>query len=87
MPQRTSEDLEEEFLQRLEPDTGRSLGSWLFLIDISGIDQRPFVIEWLKIKHGFGHMDAALLAGIHANGGKRVYPKRKASMPTRSAKS
>jgi hypothetical protein len=31
------------------------------------------VIAKLKSDHGFGHMQASLLAGIHANGGKPVY--------------
>jgi len=87
MAQRTSNDLEEEFLQRLESDTGRPLELWLGLIDTIAVSEQSRVIEWLKIKHGFRHLDAALLAGIHANGGKPVYPKRQPPMPTRPEES
>ena len=42
-------------------------------IDGFASKKRNEVIAWLKSEHGFGHMNASLLAGIHANGGKPVY--------------
>jgi hypothetical protein len=43
------------------------------VLDAHGGTKRPEVIKWLKENHAFGHMNASLLAGIHANGGKPVY--------------
>lgn len=57
----------------LKSSTGSDLGAWLNTIDTSGLKKRNEVIAWLKAEHGFRHMDASLLAGIHANGGKPVY--------------
>ncbi len=57
----------------LESATGKDLASWLKTIDGFGTKKRPEVIARLKDEHGFRHMDASLLAGIHANGGKPVY--------------
>lgn len=57
----------------LEKGTGKKLKAWMSIIDSFGNMKRNEVISWLKSEHGFGHMDASLLAGIHANGGRPVY--------------
>ena len=57
----------------LKGSTGKDLGAWMGILDEHGGTKRPEVIKWLKETHGFGHMNASLLAGIHANGGKPVY--------------
>ncbi len=73
MAQKTSGEFEKEFMDALKSSTGSDLGTWMKTIDASGIKKRNEVIAWLKENHGFRHMDASLLAGIHSNGGKPVY--------------
>lgn len=57
----------------LESSTGKKLEAWMKTIDGFGTKKRNEVIAKLKSDHAFGHMQASLLAGIHANGGKPVY--------------
>jgi predicted transport protein len=71
--QKTSGQFEKEMIESLAGTTGRDLASWLTTLDSSGITKRNEMIAWLKSEHGFGHMNASLLAGLHANGGKPVY--------------
>lgn len=73
MAQKTSGEFENEFMDDLKNSTGKDLNAWMKVIDAFGGKKRPDVIAWLKAEHKFGHMNAALLAGIHANGGKPVY--------------
>lgn len=73
MAQKTSGEFEKEFMDGLQGQTGRSLADWIKTVDGCGTKKRNEVIAWLKTEYGFGHMQASLLAGIHANGGKPVY--------------
>ena len=73
MAQKTSGEFEKEFMDGLQSSTGKELAAWLKIIDNCGTKKRNEVIAWLKTEHGFGHMNASLFAGIHANGGKPVY--------------
>lgn len=73
MSQKTSGEFEKEFMDDLAKATGKDLSSWMKTIDGFASKKRNEVIAWLKSEHGFGHMNASLLAGIHANGGKPVY--------------
>jgi hypothetical protein len=73
MPQKTSGEFEKEFMDGLKTSTGKGLSEWLKVVDGLGTKKRNEVIAKLKSEHGFGHMQASLLAGIHANGGKPVY--------------
>jgi hypothetical protein len=73
MAQKTSGEFEKEFMDGLKGSTGKELAVWMKSIDSFGSKKRNEVIAWLKNEHGFGHMNASLLAGIHANGGKPVY--------------
>jgi hypothetical protein len=73
MAQKTSGEFEKEFLDTLLARTGRDLADWIAALDGYGTQKRSEIIVWLKRVHGFRHMDAALLAGVHANGGKPVY--------------
>lgn len=57
----------------LAGETGKDLAAWMKILDGFGTKKRNEVISRLKTDHGFGHMNASLLAGIHANGGKPVY--------------
>jgi len=73
MAQKTSGEFEKEFVDGIQASTGKDLAEWMKIIDACGTKKRNEVIAWLKNEHGFGHMNASLLAGIHANGGKLVY--------------
>lgn len=73
MAQKTSGEFEKEFMDGLAAATGKDLAAWLKTVDGCGIKKRNEVIAWLKSEHKFNHMQASLLAGIHANGGKPVY--------------
>lgn len=73
MAQKTSGEFEKEFVDRLRSLTGKDLAGWLADIDGLKTRKRNEIIAKLKDDHGFGHMNASLLAGIHANGGKLVY--------------
>ena len=73
MSQKTSGEFEKEFLDGLDKETGKDLKMWMKTIDGFESKKRNEVIAWLKSEHGFGHMNASMLAGIHANGGKPVY--------------
>ncbi len=73
MAQKTSGEIEQEFIDGLKSSTGKDLAGWMKAIDGFGLKKRNDVIGKLKSDHGFGHMNASLLAGIHANGGKPVY--------------
>ena len=75
MAQKTSGEFEKEFMDGLAEQTGKDLKTWLRTIDGFSNKKRNEVIAWLKSDHGFGHMNASLLAGIHANGGKPVYAR------------
>jgi len=73
MAQKTSGEFEKEFMDGLKGSTGKDLAAWLKTIDGYSSKKRNEIIGWLKTEYGFGHMNASLLAGIHANGGKPVY--------------
>jgi hypothetical protein len=73
MAQKTSGEFEKEFMDGLKAATGKDLAAWLKTLDGCGKKKRNEVIAWLKSEHNFGHMNASLLAGLHANGGKPVY--------------
>ena len=73
MAQKTSGEFEKSFMEGLKESTGTDLSGWMKAIDGYSSKKRNEVIAWLKSEHGFGHMNASLLAGIHANGGKPVY--------------
>lgn len=73
MAQKTSGEFEKEFMDGIKAETGKDLAAWLKIVDGFGSRKRNEVIAWLKDEHKFNHMQASLLAGIHANGGKPVY--------------
>lgn len=73
MATKTSGEIEKEFIDNLKGSTGRTLAEWMKQVGSSGISKRNDIIKWLKAKHGFGHMNASLLTGIHLNNGKPVY--------------
>jgi predicted transport protein len=70
---KTSQEIEQEFIDGLKSVTGKDLKTWLSAIRESGFEKRNDIIKWLKEQHNFGHMNATLLMGIFANGGKPVY--------------
>ena len=87
MAQKTSGEFEKEFMDSLAAETGKDLKTWLKTIDGFVSKKRNEVIAWLKSEHGFGHMNASLLAGIHANGGKPVYASTDELLENQFAKS
>jgi predicted transport protein len=70
---KTSREIEQDFINGLKTKTGKDLQYWLSSIKENGIAKRNDPINWLKVKHGFGHMNANLLMGIYSNDGKPVY--------------
>ncbi len=86
MAQKTSGEFEKEFMDSLKASTGSDLAAWMKSIDSYGGEKRNDVIAWLKAEHGFGHMNASLLAGIHSNGGKPVYQSTDSLLDAQFAK-
>lgn len=86
MAQKTSGEFEREFMDGLKASTGKDLATWMKVIDACGTKKRNEVIAWLKSQRGFGHMNASLLAGIHANGGKPVYQSTDGLLESQFAK-
>jgi len=70
---KTSQEIEQEFIEGLRPTTGKDLKQWMSALKTSAPASRNDAIAWLKSHHGFGHMYASLLMGIFANGGRPVY--------------
>lgn len=70
---KSSGEIEREFINGLKNSSGKSLEEWVQTLSDSGIEKRNDQIKWLKERHSFGHLNASLLAGIFANGGKPVY--------------
>lgn len=70
---KTSQEIEREMINGLQDGTGRNLADWLSAIAQAGKSSRADIIDWLKSSQGFNHMNASMLAAIHANGGKAVY--------------
>jgi hypothetical protein len=87
MAQKTSGEFEKEFMDGLSKDTGKDLKAWMKTIDAFSSRKRNEVIAWLKSEHGFGHMNASLLAGIHANGGNPIYQSTDNLLAVQFAKS
>lgn len=87
MAAKTSGEFEKEFMDGLAASSGKDLKTWLAILDEYGGTKRPEVIKWLKETHGFRHMDASLLAGIHANGGRPVYDSTDNLLENQFAKS
>jgi len=73
MATKTSGEIEKEFIDALKVSTGKDLSRWMDEISDFGSQKRNDIINLLKTEYSFGHMNASLLAGIHANGGKPVY--------------
>lgn len=70
---KSSQEIEQEFINGLKSTTGKDLKSWLLVIKQEGIPKRNDIIKWLKETHSFGHMNASLLVGVYLNGGNPVY--------------
>jgi predicted transport protein len=70
---KTSGEIEKEFIDNLKEATGKDLNEWLKDISSGGLGKRNDIINRLKNKNGFGHMNAGLLTGIYFNNGKPVY--------------
>ncbi len=65
-------ELEREFIEDLEPRTGRALAGWMSLIDETGLTDRNAIIDWLR-PQGLTFAHASWLERIHHNGGRPIY--------------
>jgi len=70
---KSSQEIEKEFIDGLKSSTGKDLQAWLGVAKKEGVEKRNDLIARLKEKYKFPHMQASMLAAIHANGGKPVY--------------
>jgi predicted transport protein len=70
---KTSQQIEQEFIEGLKLSTGKDLKTWLSMVKKQGMEKRNDMINWLKKDLGFSHMNASLLIGIYLNDGKPVY--------------
>ncbi len=73
MAQKTSGEIEKEFIDDLKKNSGKDLNGWIAELNSFASKKRNDIIGALKTEHNFGHMNASLLAGIFLNGGKPVY--------------
>lgn len=73
MATRTSGEIEKDFIDNLKSTTSKDLKGWLAELEKLGTRKRNDIVKTLKETHGFGHMNASLLAGIYLNGGNPVY--------------
>ena len=65
-------ELEREFIEDLEPRTGRSLAEWMDAINGAGLSDKNAIIDWLR-PQGFTFANASWLERIHNNGGRPIY--------------
>ena len=65
-------EMEREFLNSLEADTGHDLAGWMALIDRQNLGQRNDIIDWLRTQR-FAFSWASWLERIHHNGGRPIY--------------
>ncbi len=70
---KTSSDIEHEFIATAYLKTGRSLQSWLKIVQSSGLENRSDILNWLKNSFAINHLQAQLIAGIYLNHGYPVY--------------
>jgi predicted transport protein len=70
---KTSQEIEQEFIDGIKSATGKELKAWLEIIKKKDIEKRNDIINWLKKEQAFGHVNASLLVGIYLNNGKAVY--------------
>lgn len=70
---RTTADFEREFLADLQAITGYDLETWMQMIDSSGLQKMPDLIQWIKSEYELNHMQATMLVNISRNDGKPVY--------------
>jgi hypothetical protein len=74
---KTSEQIEQEFLNEIASRTGRPLQEWLLLFNNNPLKIKA-LSDLLKTQHGLKHMESNLLAGIILNGGLPVYQNQQA---------
>lgn len=73
MAQKTSGEIEKDFIDDLKKNTGKDLSAWLAEVGGFASKKRNDILNRLKTEYAFGHMNASLLTGIFLNGGKPVY--------------
>ena len=65
-------ELEREFIEDLEPRTGRSLAAWMAAIEAAGLTDKNAIIDWLR-PQGLTFAHASWLERIHNNDGRPIY--------------
>jgi predicted transport protein len=70
---KTANEVEKEFLDGLEKNSGNNLKFWMGIIKASNLQKQVEIQKWLKSERGLKHMEAWMLAAIYLNGGKPVY--------------
>jgi predicted transport protein len=77
---KSAADFESEFLAGLKELTRKDLKAWMDICKKSGEEKHNALLKYLKVEHGFNHMQATILASIYKNGGKPVYGNSDALM-------
>jgi len=75
-------EMERQFLESLQADTGRDLAAWMEAITAENLDRRNDIIDWLR-RQGFMFSKASWLERIHNNGGRPIYSGKDAKRPQR----
>jgi predicted transport protein len=70
---KSSQQIEQEFIEGLKAASGKDLKAWFEILKKKGLEKRNDMINWLKKEQAFGHVNASLLVGIYLNNGKPVY--------------
>jgi hypothetical protein len=84
-------EMERQFLESLQADTGRDLAAWMEAIAAEKLERRNDIIDWLR-RQGFMFSKASWLERIHNNGGRPIYsdsgtkrPQRRPRAPRQAA--
>jgi hypothetical protein len=78
-------EMERQFLESLQADTGRDLAAWMAAIAAEKLERRNDIIDWLR-RQGFMFSKASWLERIHNNGGRPIYSGQSATRPQRRAR-
>ena len=84
--EKTSGELETEFIETAKDKTGKTLQECLTWVKSSKIKKQKDILEWLKKGHGLNHMQAQFVAGIFLNNGNPVYGNENGLLENQFAK-
>lgn len=75
-------EMERQFLESLEADTGRDLAQWMEAIAAEDLTRRNDIIDWLR-RQGFMFSKASWLERIYNNSGRPIYDGKSVKRPQR----